>query len=90
MPSPIYQNMVNLVVRSPIRRCPSNIMNVTMWEHLLTVRFLDVAKLTSLTPLSLLVVCRLSFPIVGLKMSSLPTLALKSTNTVKKTKTHEL
>jgi hypothetical protein len=25
--------MVNLVVRSPIRRCPSNFMNVTMWEH---------------------------------------------------------
>jgi hypothetical protein len=49
---------------------------------LLTVRFLDVAKLTTLTPLSLLVACRLSFPIVGLKMSSLPTLALKSPNKI--------
>jgi hypothetical protein len=34
--------------------------------------------LTTLTPLSLLVACRLSFPIVGLRMSSLPTLAMKS------------
>jgi hypothetical protein len=33
LPSPIYQNIVNLVVRSSIRRCPSNLMNVTMWEH---------------------------------------------------------
>jgi hypothetical protein len=34
-------------------------------------RFLDVAKFTTLTPLSLLIFCELSFPIVGLKMSSL-------------------
>jgi hypothetical protein len=33
MPSPIYQNMVNLVVRLPIRRYPSKFMNVMMWEH---------------------------------------------------------
>jgi hypothetical protein len=45
---------------------------------LLTVRFLDVAKFTILTPLSLLISCKLSFPIVGLKMPSLPTFALKS------------
>jgi hypothetical protein len=32
------------------------------------------------TPLSLLISCKLSFSIVGLKMSSLPTLALKSPN----------
>jgi hypothetical protein len=43
---------------------------------------LDVAKLTTLTPLSLLVACGLSFPIVVLKMSSLPTLALKSPNKI--------
>jgi hypothetical protein len=35
---------------------------------------------TALTPASLLISCKLSFPIVGLKMSSLPTLALKSLN----------
>jgi hypothetical protein len=34
------------------------------------MRFLDVAKFTTLTPLSLLILCKLSFPIVGLKMSS--------------------
>jgi hypothetical protein len=39
-----------------------------------------VAKFTTLTPLSLLISCKLSFPIVGLQMSSLPTLALKSPN----------
>jgi hypothetical protein len=32
MPSPIYQNMVNLVVRLSIRRRPIEFMNVTMWE----------------------------------------------------------
>jgi hypothetical protein len=35
------------------------------------MRFLDVAKYTDLTPLSLLISCKLSFPIVGLKISSL-------------------
>jgi hypothetical protein len=44
----------------------------------LTVRFVDVAKFTTLTPLSLLMSCNLSFPVVGLKMSYLPTLAVKS------------
>jgi hypothetical protein len=43
----------------------------------MTLRFLDVAKFDKLTPLSLLISCKLSFPTVGLKMSSLPTLALK-------------
>jgi hypothetical protein len=50
-----------------------------MWEHSsLTVRFLDVAKFANLTPLSLLILFKLSLPIVGLRMSSLPTLALTS------------
>jgi hypothetical protein len=45
MPSPVYQNMVNLVVRLSIRRCPSKFMNVTMWEHRTFDNkvFLDVA-----------------------------------------------
>jgi hypothetical protein len=48
-----------------------------MWERFtLDSEVLDVAMLTILTPLSLLIVCRLSFPIAGLKRSSLPTLAL--------------
>jgi hypothetical protein len=33
MPSPIYQNMVNLIVSFPIWRRPSIFMDVAMWEH---------------------------------------------------------
>jgi hypothetical protein len=55
-------------------------MNVTMWEHCTSDRILDVAKFSSLTPLSSLISCKLSFKIVGLKMSSLPTSALISPN----------
>jgi hypothetical protein len=49
---------------------------------LLTVRFLDMAEITTVTPLSLLISCKSSFPIVDLKMSSLPILALKSHNRI--------
>jgi hypothetical protein len=49
---------------------------------LMTVTFLDVAKFTNLTPLSLLISYTLSFPSFGLKMSSLPTLALISLNRI--------
>jgi hypothetical protein len=42
-----------------------------------TFTFFDVAKFTPLTPLSLLILCKLSFQSVGLKISSLPTSALK-------------
>jgi hypothetical protein len=31
--SPVYQNMVNLIVGFPIRRCQSIFMDVAMWEH---------------------------------------------------------
>ena len=47
----------------------------------LTTRFF-VAKFTILTPLPLLSWCRLSFPIVALKISSLPSFALKSHNRI--------
>jgi hypothetical protein len=78
MSSPMYQNMVNLIVRLPIRRRPSKFMNVTTWKHCtFDSKILDVAKLTTLTPLSLLISYELSFPIVVLKISSLPTLSLK-------------
>jgi hypothetical protein len=43
---------------------------------LLTMIFLDVEKFTTLTP------CELSFPIVCLKIFSLPTLALPSPNKI--------
>jgi hypothetical protein len=49
---------------------------------LLTLRFLDVAKFTNQTPLSLLILCKPAFPVVGLKMSSLPSVALKSPNRI--------
>jgi hypothetical protein len=49
---------------------------------LLAMSFLDVAKFTTLTPLSLLILCKLSSPIVGLKMSSQPTLVLKFPNNI--------
>jgi hypothetical protein len=39
----------------------------------MTLRFLDVAKFADLTPLSLIILCKLLFSIVSLKMSSLPT-----------------
>ena len=49
---------------------------------LLTSGFFYLAKFTLLTPLSLLSWCRLSFPIVGLKIPPLLTLALKSPNRI--------
>jgi hypothetical protein len=58
-------------------------MNVTVWEHCtFDSQILDVAEFTAITPLSLLISCKLSFPIVGLEMSSLPTLALNYSNRI--------
>jgi hypothetical protein len=67
---------------------PSGDVQVYLWMLrcgnivLLTLRLLDVAKFTNLTPLSLLISYKLSFPTFGLKMSSLPTLALTSFNII--------
>jgi hypothetical protein len=53
-------------------------MDAAMGEHGVgATKFLDVAKFTTLTPLSLLISFKLSFPIVGLNIFSLPTFALK-------------
>ena len=49
---------------------------------LLTTRIFDVPKFTILTPVPLLSWCRLSFPIVTLKISSLPNFALKFHNRI--------
>jgi hypothetical protein len=82
MPFPTYKNMVNLIV------FPSGDIQVNLWMLrcgnivLLTIRFLDVAKFTTLHSITLLISCKLSFPSGGLKMSSLPTLALKSPNKI--------
>jgi hypothetical protein len=68
MPLPIYQNMVNLIVGFPIWRRASTFMNLVMLEHCsFDSEFLDVAKFTTITPLSLLILCKLSFPVVSLK-----------------------
>ena len=67
---------------------PSWVVQVYLWTFryrnimLSSTRFFDVAKFTILTPFSLLSWCRLSFPIIGLKIFSLPTFALKSPNTI--------
>jgi hypothetical protein len=67
--------MAAMIMGLPIWRPPSIFRDV-----LSTVRFLDVAKFTTQTPLPLLILCKHSFPSVGLKMSSLSTFALKSPN----------
>ena len=46
----------------------------------LTARYFEVGKVTILTLLSLQSWCRLSFPIVGLEISSLPSFVLKTPN----------
>jgi hypothetical protein len=73
MPSPVFYNVVNLNMGFPCRD-----IQVYCWmlrcgnTLLLTLRLLDVTEITNLTPLSLLISCKLSFPIVGSK--SLPCL----------------
>jgi len=50
---------------------------------LLAVRFFDVAKFTTLiTPLSILISCKLSLLTVGLKIPSLSVFAMKSVNRI--------
>ena len=66
--------------------CPLGEVQLYLWMFqcrnivLLTARFFDVAKFAIQIPYSLLYWCRLSFPIVGLKIPSLPSFALKSPN----------
>jgi len=83
MPSPIYQYMVNLVVTLTIRGGPGVFMNVPVREHLaINHQIFDVAKLPSLTALSLLSCWTHSCPVVGLKIFCLPTFALKSPSNI--------
>ena len=49
---------------------------------LLMIRFFDMEKFATLTPLSLLCWCKLSFPMVGLKIPFLQNFALKSHNRI--------
>jgi hypothetical protein len=79
MPSPVYQNMVNLIVNLSIRRHPNKFMNVTLWEHGKFVsQIFGRGKVYYSVPIIITSFMKLSFSIVGLKMSSLPTLTLKS------------
>ena len=82
MPSPINQYVFNLVVSLPSRRGPSVFMNDSVREHRVLNRFFNAAKFTILTPLSLLSWSRLSFQIVGLKVSSFPKVELKYPNKI--------
>jgi hypothetical protein len=68
---------------------PSKFMNATIWVHCAfdsqifgrgKVYYSDSIKFYSL--LTLLILCKLSIPIVGLKITSLPTLALRSRNKI--------
>jgi hypothetical protein len=63
MPSFAYQNLGNLTVGFPIWRLPSIFINVAMREYC-TFEYENILS-------------KQSFPIVSLKMSSLPTLVLK-------------
>ena len=88
--SSIQNSISNLSVydQSGFLVFPSGEVQVYLWMFrcrkivLLTTRFFDVAKFTILTPLSLLSSCRPAFPVVGLKIFSLPTFALKSPNII--------
>jgi hypothetical protein len=49
MPSPIYQNMVNLIMGFPNRRRQSIFMDVVMWEHrTFDCEVLNVARFTNI------------------------------------------
>jgi hypothetical protein len=81
IPSPIYQDVVWLCLS--FRRCASEFMNIMMWEHCTPeIWFLDMAKFATLTPLSLLISRKLLFPSIGLKVYSLPTARLISSNRI--------
>lgn len=72
----MYANMVNLIVMSMY-------IYITMWQHcILDCVIFNIAKFMSLTLLSLLILYKFSFPIPGLKLSSLPILVLKSNKIV--------
>jgi hypothetical protein len=62
MVSPIYQNMAHLSACLSIRRRPNKFMNIRCGKIVsLEIRFLNVAKFTKLTPLSLLILYKFCF-----------------------------
>ena len=74
---------------SPSNLCASCLLTAKVYLRMfqcrriiILTRIFDVAMSTILTPLSLLSWCRLSFPIIALKIFSLPFCALKSPNRI--------
>jgi hypothetical protein len=73
---PVYQNMVNLIVNLSISRCPSKFMNVTMWEHCtFGNKIFGYGKVYYSISIITIILCKLLFPVVGFKVSFLPSLA---------------
>jgi hypothetical protein len=70
--------MVSLVACLPIRRYLCEFMNVTALEYCTHYEIFDIPKFTTPTILSLLILHELLLSVVGLKVSPLPTWALKS------------
>jgi len=74
-----YHDVINLIVHFFINRSLTVFMNAVVWEQC-TLTFLHVSTYTTLTPSLILILCKLSFLAVGLKMSSLHIPVLKSSN----------
>jgi hypothetical protein len=81
MLSLVYQDMIILTVSLPIRRGTIVFLNVSMWEHRVVDRFVDVALCTSLT-LILLFSSILSFSFDSLKVYFLTNSAMKLSNRI--------
>jgi hypothetical protein len=68
MLSPVYKNMVNLVVHLSIMRCQSKFINVTVWErHTFDNKIFGCGKIYYSDSVIITNSCKLSFPIVSLK-----------------------
>jgi hypothetical protein len=67
-----------MIVSLPLRSCPGVFMNISLREHHDLNKYFDVARLTIITPLSLLPSCSLPFPNVGLEIYSLYNFSFKS------------
>jgi len=74
----IYQDVISLTVPFLTRRSPCYVWILWCGNILLTITLSNAAKVTTLTPLSQLISCKLSFPVVGLKIPSLPNFVMKS------------
>jgi len=75
----INKHLINKIMHFLITTRPNVFMDAVMWKHFNVDSYtVYVVKFTTLTPLSLLIPWKLSFPIVCLKIFSVPTFALIS------------